>query len=127
MREIVAGQNGAENEMLADILRTALMFGACPVRAVNYQFPPTVLRRVRAIQTARLPGEMWSVSEFQILEGGKPLAPDGKWRMTSNPNPWDARFAFDGSLVTRWRSWEDAAPGMFLEVDFGEPRLIDRS
>ena len=124
-REIVAGQNGAENEILADILRTVLMLGASPVRAVNYRFPPTLLRRVRALQTERIPGEMWSVSEFQILEGGKPLAADGKWRMTSNPNRWDARFAFDGSLVTRWRSWEDAAPGMFLEVDLGEPRLID--
>ena len=126
MREIVDGQNGAKNEMLADILRTALMFGACPVRAVNYQFPPTLLRRVRALQTARLSGEMWSVSEFQLLEGGKRLVADRTWRMTSNPNPWDARFAFDGSLVTRWRSWEDAAPGMYLEADLGEPRLIDR-
>jgi hypothetical protein len=60
-----------------------------------------------------------------MLEGGKPLDADGKWRMSGNPNPWDVRLAFDGSPVTRWRSWEKAAPGMFLEADFGEPKELD--
>jgi hypothetical protein len=46
--------------------------------------------------------------------------------MSGNPNRWDVRLAFDGSLVTRWRSWEDAVPGMFLEVDLGEPKLVDQ-
>ena len=125
-REIVAGQNGAENEVVADVLRTALVSSACPVQALNFRFSQTRLRGVRAIQTARLPGEMWSVSEFQILDGGKPLAADGKWRLSSSPNRWDVPLAFDGNLITRWRSWEDAAPGMFLEVDFGEPKMLDQ-
>jgi hypothetical protein len=68
---------------------------------------------------------MWSVSEFQILQGGKPLAADGSWRLNANPNRWDVALAFDGNLMTRWRSWQDAAPGMFLEADFGKPKLVD--
>ena len=125
-REIVSGQNAAENEVVADVLRTALVSRGLPMRPLDLRFSPTVLRRVRAIQTARIAGEMWSVSEFQVLKGGNPLSPDRKWRIRANPNPWDVRLAFDRSLVTRWRSWEDAAPGMFLEVDFGEPESIDQ-
>ena len=34
-------------------------------------------------------------------------------------------MAFDNSPVTRWRSWQTAAPGMFVEVDFGRPQPVD--
>lgn len=124
-REIVTGQYAAENEVIADILQTALISHARPVQRLDLRFSPTLLRRVRAVQMARIAGEMWSVSEFQILQGGRPLLPAAEWRMRANPNPWGVRLAFDRSLVTRWRSWEDAKPGMFLEVDFGEPKLVD--
>ena len=124
-REIVVAQNGAENEVFADIFRTALASGACPIRALDFRFSPARLRRVRAVQTARLPGTMWSIDEFQVREGGKLLAADGRWRVDAKPNSWDAHLAFDGNLVTRWQSWQDAAPGMFLEVNFGEAELLD--
>jgi hypothetical protein len=124
-REIMAAQDGAESEVVADVLRTALVSRDCPMRTLDFQFSPRFFRRVRAVQTARLPGEMWSVSEFQMLEGGKPLVPDGNWRLNANPNRWDVPLAFDGNLITRWRSWEEAAPGMFLESDFGKPKLLD--
>ena len=68
---------------------------------------------------------MWSVNEFQIFSRGVPLLPDRNWRLSAKPNTWDAPLAFDNSTVTRWRSWDRAKPGMFLEVDFGEPLLID--
>jgi hypothetical protein len=68
---------------------------------------------------------MWSVNEFQIFSLGIPLLPDGSWRMSANPNQWDVQLAFDNSAVTRWRSWDRAQPGMFIEVDFGQPLLID--
>lgn len=126
MREIVTGQHAGENEVLTDVLRGALISDACPIQALDYRFSPIRLRRVRAIETARISGEMWSVAEFRIREGGRLLAPEGKWRVSANPNPWDAQMAFDDSLVTRWRSWEDAAPGMFLDVDFGEAKLVDQ-
>ncbi len=124
-REIVAGQNGAENEALLDVFRTALLMGSSPVRALDFRFPSARVRRVQAVQTARLSGEMWSVSEFQILEGESPLIANQKWHWNASPDRWDARFAFDASVVTRWRSWQDAAPGMFLEADFGEPEFVD--
>jgi hypothetical protein len=78
------------------------------------------------IQTARPDGKMWSVSELQMFEGSRLLLPDGNWRLNAAPNPWDVPLAFDNSPVTRWRSWEGATPGMFIEVKFGEPTLMDQ-
>lgn len=124
-RAIVAGQNAAENEVLGDFLRTALVLVACPTQSLDFRFAPVSLRRIRAVQMSRHPEQMWSVSEFQVLEAGKPLAMDSKWRLTAHPNPWDVRRAFDGSLLTRWRSWAATAPGMFLDVDFTDEKLVD--
>lgn len=126
-REIIAAQYGAENEALADALRTALVFDMCRMRAVEFRFAPALLQRLRATETAPTSTDMWSVAEFQPLNSGKPVASNGGWRVTANPNPWDARLAFDGSPVTRWRSWEPAKPGMFLEVDFGKPQFVDEA
>jgi hypothetical protein len=35
------------------------------------------------------------------------------------------QLAFDNSPVTRWRSWEVAFPGMFIDVDFGREESLD--
>ena len=43
----------------------------------------------------------------------------------AHPNPWDVSLAFDNSPVTRWRSWRNAKPGMYIEIDFGHPQSID--
>ena len=34
-------------------------------------------------------------------------------------------MAFDNSQATRWRSWEVAGPGMYIDVDFGYPEAVD--
>ena len=124
-REILAAYTGAQNEVLSDTLSAALSLESVPVPAQVFRFEPRQLRRLRAIQTAQPNREMWSVNEFQIFSRGMPLLPDGNWRLSANPNPWDVPLAFDNSAVTRWRSWDRAKPGMFIEVDFGKPLLID--
>jgi hypothetical protein len=124
-REIRAAYTGAENEVLSDTLSAALSLESVPLPAQVFRFEPRQLRRLRAIQTARPRSGMWSVNEFQIFSHGMPLRPGGAWRLTANPNPWDAPLAFDNNPVTRWRSWDRARPGMFIEVDFGKPLLID--
>jgi hypothetical protein len=124
-REILAAYTGAQNEVLSDTLSTALSLESVPVPAEVFRFEPRQVRRLRAVQTARPTSGMWSVNEFQIFSRGIPLPHDGSWRLSANPNPWDVQLAFDNSAVTRWRSWDRAQPGMFIEVDFGEPVLID--
>uniref|UniRef100_Q01T36 4-amino-4-deoxy-L-arabinose transferase and related glycosyltransferases of PMT family-like protein n=1 Tax=Solibacter usitatus (strain Ellin6076) TaxID=234267 RepID=Q01T36_SOLUE len=124
-REILAAYTGAQNEVLSDTLSAPLSLESLPLPAQVFRFEPRQLRRLRAILTAPPNGEMWSVNEFQIFAHGTLLHPDATWRLTANPNPWDAPLAFDNSPVTRWRSWDRARPGMFMEVDFGRPLLID--
>ena len=34
-------------------------------------------------------------------------------------------MAFDNSVATRWRSWETAAPGMHIDIDFGKLQALD--
>jgi hypothetical protein len=126
-REIFAGYTSAQNEVFSDTLAAALSLEPFPMQAQVFRFEPRQLRRLRAIQTAPTKKEMWSVNEFQVFAQGTSLLPDGQWRLNANPNPWDAALAFDNSAVTRWRSWDLAKPGMFLEVDFGRPVTIDEA
>ncbi len=37
----------------------------------------------------------------------------------------DVQLAFDNSPVTRWRSWQHAHAGMYIQVDFGRIRTVD--
>jgi hypothetical protein len=126
-REILPAYAAAQNDDLRDIVWTALNPSMFPDREVFFHFEPRQLRRLRAIQTSGSSGRMWSVSEFQVFARGEPVLPDGNWRLSGNPNPWDVSLAFDGRPVTRWRSWESATPGMFIDVDFGKPVVIDEA
>jgi hypothetical protein len=125
-RKIRIGYYSAENEVLMDILRTAMIPSLWPERAVDLYFPPTWFRGLRVIRTGPSDARMWQISELQLFSANTPIRPDGNWHYCADPNPWDAHFAFDNSLVTRWQSWRSAAPGMFLGVSFSEPKRIDR-
>src|SRR5262249_28877715 len=125
-RRILVGYYSAENESLADIFTTAMAPTQCPRRALDLSFPPQPLRRLRAVYTGPSDPRMWEISEFRMFSGSAPIQPDRSWRFNADPNPWDARLAFDNSLVTRWRSWGAAAFGMFLAVDFSEPTRLER-
>ena len=123
-RRVLGWYYAAENEMLADILRIPLAPERGPVRLVALRFPEQPLRGVRAVQTGR-PAAVWSVSEIQTFHRGRPVPADGNWRFTASPNPWDAPLAFDSKLVTRWRSWQSATPGMFIEASFPDLQRLD--
>jgi hypothetical protein len=125
-RQVLIGYYSAHNEALTDVLWTAMVPGLCPARALDLYFPPRRLRRLRAIWKGPSDTRMWQISEFKIFSENTPILPDGTWHFNADPNPWDAHFAFDNSLVTRWQSWRAATPGMFLEVGFSEPTRIDQ-
>jgi hypothetical protein len=123
-RKVTVRFESAPGEVLGDILWSPL-FGNQPALALAFYFPPTELRKVRLVQTAKAADSMWSVSELRVYSSGRELARSPEWRLNAQPNPWDVQLAFDNSPVTRWRSWEPARPGMFLEIDFGGARQLD--
>jgi hypothetical protein len=118
-RELLVGYESASNEVLQDILWTPVVRSYQPTRILKFDFPASQLLKLRVVQTARLPGNQWSIAELRVFNGPAELARDPAWRLTAQPNPWDVQLAFDNSPVTRWRSWQPAAPGMRVEVDFG--------
>ena len=126
-REILPAYTAATNDDLRDMLWSALNPSTFPERALDFRFEPRQLRHLRAIRTSGSSTAMWSISEFQMSARGEPVLRDGNWRLSGSPNPWDVPLAFDGRPVTRWRSWEGATAGMFIDVDFGKPVVIDEA
>jgi hypothetical protein len=125
LHEIVVGYQGAFNETTRDILWTPLFASFQPTRALTFRFPPRELRAVRVVQTERARDAQWGVSELRIMDGKNELERSPAWRLRAHPNPWDVQMAFDNNPVTRWRSWQVAEPGMFIEVDFGQTQKLD--
>jgi len=123
--EILVRYQAAVNEVLGDIMWTPLFDGFQPTRLLTFQFPRRELRKVRVVQTAQAKDVSWGIAEMRVLEGGRELPRAPEWRLKAHPNPWDVQMAFDNSQVTRWRSWQTAEPGMFVEVDFGRVQAAD--
>lgn len=124
-REILIGYQAASNRTMTDVLWTAMIEDFRPTWRLKFHFPARQLRKVRVIQTATAEADIWSVSEFRALHDGRELPRSPHWKIQTHPYPWDAWMAVDGNPVTRWRSWQNLEPGMFLEVDFGQAELAD--
>ncbi len=125
LRNIKVGWHAGPNEDLQDFLWTPMVADYAPSRIVRFQFHQRTLRRLRVTETARPRDAQWSVSELRVFAGGQEIPRSAQWRLKANPNPWDVSLAFDNSPVTRWKSWQNAKPGMYIEIDFGHPQSID--
>jgi hypothetical protein len=126
-REILVSYQSASNEKFLDILQTGSDDTRWPRLIWKFQLAGSkTVRRFKIEQTfaTKVPEEQWSVTEVRVLRDGSELPRASGWRLTAQPNPWDIQMAFDNSPVTRWRSWETARPGMFVEVDFGQTETI---
>ena len=124
-RNVLVSYMGAENEKLCDILWNPIIGGLQASRVLKFSFPPREVRKIRVVQTAWANSAQWSVAEFRVFHNGSELPRSPDWRITAWPNRWDVQLAFDNSPLTRWRSWELAKPGMYIEVDFGRSQQID--
>jgi F5/8 type C domain len=125
-RDLRVGYESASNEVLQDILWTPVVRIYQPTRILKFDFASRELRKLRVVQTASLPNNQWSITELRIFSGPREMARDPAWRLTARPNPWDVQMAFDNSPVTRWRSWQPADPGMYVEVDFGRTQSVSQ-
>jgi hypothetical protein len=124
-REVLVGFESAFNEVLRDILNTGWNEYQQPTVRRTFRFPSTTTRGVRLVATA-VSQEQWGVHELRFYNADIEWPRLPEWRLQASPNPWDVQLAFDNSPATRWRSWETAKPGMYLEADFARPQAIDR-
>lgn len=125
-REILVVYQSAFSAVLGDILWHAIIPEYPPQRQLTFRFDPAELTAVRVVQTNRGGPDHFSVGEMRLFSGERELARRPLWRLRAWPKPWDVQLAFDNSPATRWRSWETLEPGMFLEVEFPRPQLLDR-
>jgi hypothetical protein len=119
-REILVDYEAAFNNLLADVLNNGWVASYQPRVLESYTFRERGVRRIRIEQTSlgRL-REQWSLHEIRFFHAGTELPRRPEWRLNAWPDPWDVQLAFDNSPATRWRTWERAAPGQYVQVDFG--------
>jgi hypothetical protein len=127
-RDVLVSYHGALNESLLDSINIGWLAAFQPRVLETFSFPERAVRRIRVLQTGTgdPPEEQWSVHELRIFRGGAELPRRSEWRLRAWPNPWDVQLAFDNSPATRWRTWESARPGNYLDVDFGRPENLDQ-
>jgi hypothetical protein len=124
-RELLLTYESGFGNLLNDILLAPRQLDEQPLMEWRFGFPPQEVRKLRVLQTAgSAPGE-WHVREFRVFHGAEELERKPSWRLRAHPNPWEVQLAFDNTLVTRWRSWQPVFPGMYLEVSFGAPQVVD--
>lgn len=124
--ELMQSFQSAFSAQMCDILDTAHYQEFQPERDLVFQFPERSLRRIRLVETAQGHGlQQWNVHELRFFDHGREIPRAPEWRLRADPNPWDVQLAFDNSPVTRWRSWQTAAPGMFIQVDFARDQNVD--
>ena len=124
-REVLVNFQSASNEVLYDALAAGWALDYQPILLRRFTFPPVKARAVRVVQTANTAADQWSLHEIRFYSGTEEIERKPDWKVTSSPNPWESGEAFDRSWATRWRSWERATPGMFIEARFPEPRELD--
>ena len=125
-REVLVSFQSGPNEVLSDALNMGWSTDAQPSRLRVFTFPERSVRRLRVMQTTQVEyPEQWNVHEIRFFRKGVELPRATDWRLRAWPNPWDVQLAFDNSPATRWRSWETAFPGMYLDTEFGKPESID--
>ena len=126
-RQVMVGFQSSSGETLTDMLYEEFALETQPARIVRLRLPSGQARRLRIEQTSQFElYRQWSVHEVRLYHGDAELPRRPEWRLTARPNPWEIQLAFDNSPVTRWRTKETAAPGMYIQIDLGATAAVDR-
>ena len=124
-RDILVRYEAALNEKLGDTLWTAMIADFQPTKQLEFHFAAREVRALRVVRTGKTERAQWSIAEFRIFHSGAEVPRAPEWRLSARPYPWDIQLAFDNTPATRWRSWQAAEPGMFVQADLGHAQTID--
>jgi hypothetical protein len=125
-RDIIQPYRGALGNTLSDILSTGWYGPHQATRELVFHWPEQTVSRIRLLQTAQAQkGQEWIVHELRLFDRGTEVRRKADWRLRAWPNPFEIQLAFDNSRATRWRSWQTAGPGMYIEVAIGHWESVD--
>ncbi len=126
-RDFLVSYQAALNQTLSDMLNIGWVLDFQPTVIEIFKFPEHTATRFRLLQTGSVDFKeiQWGVHEMRFFHQGVEIPRQSDWRLRAWPNPWDVQYAFDGSLATRWRTWETVKPGDYLDVDFGRNEPVD--
>ena len=115
-RDVSVSWQSAEGDRLLDCLHVAARFQQDPLFEWKATWQPSSIRALRLRMGGGYSGE-WDIDEIQLFSDGARIFNSPQWNLRAWPNVWEAPLAFDNRGSTRWRTWQDVRPGMFLEVD----------
>ena len=118
---------GSYQTAVGDNLSTGFEVALLQDRGVLYDqrasFSEQPLKAIRVRQTATTE-QLWSIHEIELFRGDRKVGNSRRWTLDAWPNSWEAPLGLDQNLVSRWRTWQAARPGMFFELDFGRPETL---
>jgi hypothetical protein len=118
---------GSYQTSVGDNLFTGFQVALFPDRGLLYDqrasFAEQPLKAIRIRQTT-LTSQIWSIHELELFRGERKVSNSRRWLLDAWPNSWEAPLALDQNVVSRWRTWEAARPGMFYEIQFDRPEIL---
>jgi hypothetical protein len=124
-REIISGSYSTPNRALMETVWTPAVPGLRPGWGQRFQFSSRSLRGLRLVQSATDASDNWSINELYVLNGDTEVQRKPSWRVTSNPNWFEAGLAVDNNPTTRWSSRRTLEPGMYFQLSFDTPVTAD--
>ncbi|MDP4721737.1 MAG: discoidin domain-containing protein, partial [Akkermansiaceae bacterium] len=67
--------------------------------------------------------EPWTIEELADFEPTK-IAYASNWKLTASHNEKELKLAFDGNDKTRYTTGKSMAPGMWIQIEFPEVRML---
>jgi 4-amino-4-deoxy-L-arabinose transferase-like glycosyltransferase len=125
-RDVLETWQSAEGDRLLDSLRMAAIHGREPVYGWTATWPMQLLGRLRFRAPASVESE-WDATEVELYSGDDRVFVGPQCTLRAWPNPWEAPFALDINLATRWRMWGPTRAGAYLEIDLDRPQLLSRA
>jgi hypothetical protein len=133
--DLVGAPKGYVNRDLVVFWESALGQRLVAALALATRQEPGLLRRIEAawpeleLEAVRLGwagprAPSWNLHEIRFFSRMGPIPTDRTWLLSARPNVWEAPYALDGNLVSRWSTWEPARPDMFFEVSFRRPLAL---
>jgi hypothetical protein len=95
-----------------------------PGHRQHFKMLPVTTSGIRVVNMGTSTG-YWTVTEMRLYSGGREVPRSPNWRVSAEPNGWEAPLAFDNSYATRWSTWQPMSPGDRIQVEFPSAQPID--